>query len=60
MLLFELYKVLYDNTSVLIYDHTDSIIYYGFLDKLDVDILQSRVKFLRPISVHEILIKIEV
>lgn len=59
MLLFELYKVLDDNVLSMIYDRMDNRIYYGSLDKLDVDILQSRVIFLTPVSTHEILIKID-
>lgn len=60
MLLYELYKVLSFTTVVLLYDHTDTVIYYGSLDKLDIDILQSRVTYLSPIAISELLVKIDV
>lgn len=60
MLLYELYKVSSITTVVLLYDNTGNVIYYGSLDKLDIDILQSRVTYLSPIAINEILVKIDV
>lgn len=60
MLLFELYKVLSDEIQALIFDSKDEVIYYGLLNKLDIDIMQSRVTYLKPINIHEILIKIDI
>lgn len=60
MLLFELYKVLSDEVQALIFDSKDEVIYYGLLNKLDIDIMQSRVTYLRPINTYEILINIDI
>lgn len=60
MLLYELFKVSSITTVVLLYDHTDNVIYYGSLDKLDIDILQSRVAYLSAIAINEIVVKIDV
>ena len=56
MLLFELYKVLSKEVQVLIFDSSNEFLYYGLLNKLDIDIMQSRVTFLRPINKYEISI----
>lgn len=60
MLLFELYKVLPNHTLVLICGRTDMIIYHGYLDNLDIDFLQKRVTYLRPIANYELLIRIDI
>ena len=59
-MLFELYKVLSITTIVLLCDHTGEVLYYGSLDKLDIDILQTRVTYLSPIAINEILVKIDI
>lgn len=60
MLLYELYKVSSINTVVLLYDRAGKVIYYGSFDKLNIDILQSRVTYLRPIAINEIIVKIDI
>lgn len=60
MQLFELYKVLPDGVEVLIYDSKDEVIYYGSLNKLDIDIMQSRITYLRPTNPREIVVKIDI
>lgn len=60
MLLFELHKVLSDEVQALIFNRKDEVIYYGLLNKLDIDVMQSRVTYLRPINTHEILINIDI
>lgn len=60
MLLFELYKVTPDSLTALICNRKHEVIYYGLLNNLDVDILQSRVTYLDPISAHELHIKLDI
>ena len=60
MLLYELYKVLNGCIKASIYNRIGDLIYFGYLDDLDVDILQNRVVFLTPASNHEIVIKLDI